>query len=58
VSSSPDPSPTIYVFACDHPDARKASITIMVEQTPAGERIRRPACGPAPVIDLSLVTPG
>jgi hypothetical protein len=32
----------VYVFACDHPDARNAAITIMVEQTPAGERIRRP----------------
>jgi hypothetical protein len=32
----------IYVFACDHPDAHNAAINIMVEQNPAGERIRRP----------------
>lgn len=33
----------IYVFACDHPDARDASINVMFEFTPAGERIPRPA---------------
>src|SRR5215471_14906644 len=32
----------IYVFACDHPDARNASINVMFEFLPAGERIRRP----------------
>jgi hypothetical protein len=32
----------IYVFACDHPDARNAAINVMFEFTPAGERIRRP----------------
>jgi len=42
VASTALPSPAVYVFACDHPDARNAAITIMVEQTPAGERIRRP----------------
>jgi hypothetical protein len=31
----------IYVFACDHPDARNAAINVMFEFTPAGERIRR-----------------
>jgi hypothetical protein len=41
VASTQKP-PAVYVFACDHPHARKAAITIMVEQTPAGERIRRP----------------
>ena len=33
----------IYVFACDHPDARDASINVMFEFTPKGDRIRRPA---------------
>jgi hypothetical protein len=42
VASTQKP-PALYVFACDHPDVRNAAITIMVEQTPAGERIRRPA---------------
>ena len=32
----------IYVFACDHPDARNAAISVMFGFTPAGERIRRP----------------
>ena len=31
----------IYVFACDHPDARDAGLNVMLEFTPAGERIRR-----------------
>jgi hypothetical protein len=35
-------SDAIYVFACDHPDARNAAINVMVEFTPAGERIRHP----------------
>jgi hypothetical protein len=42
VASTPQPSLAVYVFACDHPDARNPAINIMVEQTPAGERIRRP----------------
>jgi hypothetical protein len=42
VASTPLPSPAVYVFACNHPDARNPRINIMVEQTPAGERIRRP----------------
>ena len=33
---------TIYVFACDHPGAREASVNVMFEFTPAGTRIRRP----------------
>ena len=41
VASSPHPSPAVYVSACDHPDARNPGINIVVEQTPAGERIRR-----------------
>jgi hypothetical protein len=32
----------IYVFACDHPDARNAAIEIPFEFTLGGERIRRP----------------
>ena len=32
----------IYVFACDHPDAREASVNVMFEFTPSGNRIRRP----------------
>jgi hypothetical protein len=32
----------IYVFACDHPDARNAAIEITFEFTLGGERIRRP----------------
>ena len=32
----------IYVFACEHPDAREASVNVMFEFTPAGTRIRRP----------------
>jgi hypothetical protein len=33
----------VYVFACDHPDARNARINVMFEFTPTGERIRRTA---------------
>jgi hypothetical protein len=43
VASTPQPSPAVYVFACDHPDARNAAINIMFDQTPTGERIRRPS---------------
>jgi hypothetical protein len=32
----------VYVFACDHPDARDASINVMFEFSPTGERKRRP----------------
>ena len=38
IDGGPD---AIYVFACDHPDARNASINVMFEFSPAGERIRR-----------------
>ena len=31
----------IYVFACDHPDTRDASINVLFEFSPAGERVRR-----------------
>ena len=42
VASTPQPKAAVYVFACDHPDARDAAINVMFEFTPAGERIRRP----------------
>jgi hypothetical protein len=42
VASTPQPALALYVFACDHPDARNPAINIMVERTPAGERIRWP----------------
>jgi hypothetical protein len=42
VVSTPRP-PAVYVFACDHPDARNPAINIMIEPTQPGERIRRPA---------------
>jgi hypothetical protein len=32
----------IYVFACDHPDARNASINVISEFLPSGARILRP----------------
>lgn len=32
----------VYVFPCDHPDARDAAIDVIFEFTPAGERIQRP----------------
>ena len=41
VASTPQPMAAVYVFACDHPDARDAAITVMLEFTPAGQRIRR-----------------
>jgi hypothetical protein len=42
VASTPLPMAAVYVFACDHPDARDAAINVMLEYTPEGERIRRP----------------
>jgi hypothetical protein len=33
---------TIYVFPCDHPDARNVAIHVVFEFTPDGERIQRP----------------
>ncbi len=42
VASAPQPSPAVYVFACDHPDAANVGFNVMLEFTPAGERIRRP----------------
>ena len=42
VASTPLPAAAVYVFASDHPDAGDAAINVMVEFTPAGERIRRP----------------
>ena len=42
VASTQKP-PAVYVFACDHPDARDTTINVMFEFTPAGERICRPA---------------
>jgi hypothetical protein len=32
----------VYIFACDHPDARNPGIHAALEITPTGERIRRP----------------
>ena len=43
VASIPQPMAAVYVFACNHPDARDAAINVMLEYTPAGECIRRPA---------------
>jgi hypothetical protein len=43
VASSPQPSPAVYVFACDHPDACKAGINVMYQLTPNGACIRRSA---------------
>jgi hypothetical protein len=31
----------VYIFACDHPDARNPAIHAALEITPTGERIRR-----------------
>jgi hypothetical protein len=42
VGSTPFPESALTVFAADHPDARNAAINVMVEFTPACERIRRP----------------
>jgi hypothetical protein len=42
VASTPLPTAAVYVFACDHPDARDAAINVMLEFTPEGQRIRRP----------------
>jgi hypothetical protein len=39
VASTPQPSPAVYVFASDHPDAGNHDISIMYELTPTGERI-------------------
>jgi hypothetical protein len=35
-------SPAVYVFASDHPDARKVGIHTALKVTPTGERIRQP----------------
>jgi hypothetical protein len=42
VASAVKPAPTIYVFASDHPDARKPGISIWYELTPTG-RLLPPA---------------
>jgi hypothetical protein len=34
VASTPEPSAAVYVFACDHPDASQADISIMYQPTP------------------------
>jgi hypothetical protein len=39
VASTRKPSPAVYVFASDHPDASNAGISIMYQLTPAGECI-------------------
>ena len=41
VASMPRPSPAVYVFACDHPDAANVGISIMYELTPDGHCICR-----------------
>jgi hypothetical protein len=51
VASTALPSPAVYVFACDHPDARNAAITIMVEQTPPASASADPAFAAPPGID-------
>ena len=43
VASTPEPTAAVYVFACDHPDAGDRAINVMIEFTPDGKRIRRPA---------------
>jgi hypothetical protein len=35
--------PDVYVFALDHPDARRLDLTVMYQLTPTGECIRRAA---------------
>jgi hypothetical protein len=41
VASTPQPMAAVYVFPCDHPDARDAAINVMLEFPPASERVRR-----------------
>ncbi len=45
VASAPPPSPAIYGFACDHPDAGEIATNAMFAFTPAGEPVRH--CPPA-----------
>ena len=42
VASTPRPDTAVYVFACDHPDARAVAFNLMFEFTPDGQRIRHP----------------
>jgi hypothetical protein len=51
VASTPQPSPAVYVFSCDHPDASNVAINIMYELTPQGRCIRHPGIRTAPSID-------
>ncbi len=41
VASTRQPSPAVFVFACDHPDASKLSSSIVFELTPNGNCITR-----------------
>jgi hypothetical protein len=41
VLTSSERWPDVYVFAHDHPDARRLELNIMYELTPGGECIRR-----------------
>jgi hypothetical protein len=41
VASASQPSPGVFVFAFDHPDASNVGISIMYELTPDGHCIRR-----------------
>ena len=43
VAFTPQPSPAVYGFACNHSDASNVGISVMFEFTPAGGRIRRTA---------------
>jgi hypothetical protein len=43
VSISDEPSRAVYIFACDHPDARNPTIHTALEIMPTGERISRNA---------------
>jgi hypothetical protein len=43
VASTPQPSPAVYMFACDHPDPSNVGISIMYELTPEGDCIHRTA---------------
>jgi hypothetical protein len=40
VASTRQPSPAVFVFACDHPDASNIGMSVMYELTPAGNCIR------------------
>jgi hypothetical protein len=43
----------VYVFACDHPDARNAAINIIYDCPPTGAPVRRRAAAHAALTDES-----